>query len=470
MTDPGRTSARWMYALVLSFFLAAGLMSFGCDDSQQECVEDEDCPINKRCVFSKCEERPPFDGTSTADLPDGFDVVACQGIPPVTESELRINEVHTSPLNGTDDSNCDGLASNLQDEFIEIVNNTANVLSLDGVEVQVNGTVKHTLSGCLEPSRGLVLYSGGSAACEDLGGTQAIVSSKSLSLSNSGTQVSLVLAASPLDVVNVPSLSTKNSSWTRVPDFTGDFQKHIDVAPTRLSPGKCINGEELLKGCLPATPMDDADVSSDVGDSTDMVEDIPIDVPPPCDPPTADDLVLNEVLFDPLASIATPGQVGGDANCDGVTESTKDEFVEVINVGLAEVNLKGVRLNVSGADKYTFTNDQCLAPGQALLFFGGGTPSCTEFGDALVVIDSLGLVNSAATVTLFDAQGAPFTMGTASWASNNDATDQSLQRSPDLSGTAFAPFMSLVADPTTDLRRQSPGTCINGAAFSTGCL
>jgi len=471
MTEYGKTKAHSVSPLVLSLLLAllaTPTLLTSCDDTQRQCTEDEECPINMRCVFNKCEERPAFDGTAAGDLPDGVDAMNCQGVPPVTESELRINEVHTSPLNGADDSNCDGLASNLQDEFIEIVNNSSGVLSLDGIEVQVNGTTKHTLSGCLEPSRGLVLYSGGTAACTVLGGTQALVSSKSLSLSNSGTQVSLVLSGTQLDVVNVPSLSSGNSSWTRAPDFTGDFLKHVEVSTTRSSPGKCINGEELIKGCMPASPVDGDDVSSDVADATD-VTDVPVDVPPPCDPPSLDDLVLNEVLFDPMASNTTPGQAGGDANCDGVQESTKDEFVEVVNVGMSDVNLKGVRLGVAGASKYTFTTDQCLGPKQALVFFGGGTPSCPEFADALVVVDSLGLVNGGSTVAIFDAQGVAFTLGTATWASNADASDQSLQRSPDLTGTAFVPFTSLITDVVADPRKQSPGTCVNGALFSTGC-
>jgi len=48
-------------------------------------------------------------------------------------------------------------------------------------------------------------------------------------------------------------------------------------------------------------------------------------------------IVINEILADP------PAGVFGDANGDGVTSSSQDEFVELLNTGNSAINLSWIR-------------------------------------------------------------------------------------------------------------------------------
>src|SRR5689334_24052827 len=53
--------------------------------------------------------------------------------------------------------------------------------------------------------------------------------------------------------------------------------------------------------------------------------------------PQTASIVINEYLADPAGS--GPGDLAGDANGDGVRDSSADEFVEIVNAGTAPVNI-----------------------------------------------------------------------------------------------------------------------------------
>lgn len=444
--------------------LSIALLS-ACDEEQEECVDDEDCPLNARCIFGSCEPIGTDlggDSDLQVDLGDvDFDAAGC--VPPVSGAELAINEVHAAVLTGEDDTNCDGVSDARQDEFVEIVNPSQKSILLNGVGIDVGGSNKTTLSGCLPPGRGMIVYADGMASCSDLGATQAVVSEKQLTLSNSGTLVELKLGETVLDSATVPDLSSSNSSWSRIPDFTGDFAEHISASDNRFSAGKCLNGEELILGCMPNQTMDgmemvDTDMTSDSDMSMDM--DMEMDVPPPCDPPGNTDIVLNELLSDP------PPDPDGDANCDGTRSGTADEFVELVNVSSMQVNLNGIDIEVGGTIEFEFTEDECLNPGQAVVIFGGGNPMCTEFSDVLIKTGGLSLNNGGEEIRVLDSSGMPFALGTTTFAPPG-SEDQSFQRSPDLTGDMFSGHGEI---PEASGALYSPGTCINGSSFSTGCM
>lgn len=143
-----------------------------------------------------------------------------------------------------------------------------------------------------------------------------------------------------------------------------------------------------------------------------IVDDDPTPPPsaPPAPPaPTAPrpgDLVLNEIHADPHLTL-------GDANGDGVVSSDGDEFVELVNVSTGPLALGGVTISDALAVRYTFPDADVLAPGCAVVVFGG------------LVLNNGG---DTVTVALGETVLSSVTYGP------EGGQDQSLTRSPDLTG------------------------------------
>ncbi|MEM8754238.1 MAG: lamin tail domain-containing protein, partial [Pseudomonadota bacterium] len=167
---------------------------------------------------------------------------------------------------------------------------------------------------------------------------------------------------------------------------------------------------------LAADPNDGANWAlSTVGDATptgvgrDSVPDAASgnegDVGSPGGDPVADpgsiEIVINEILADPAADLP------GDANGDGTRDATQDEFVEIVNAGAAPADLSGFTLSDGVQARHVFPEGSVIAPGEALVVFGGGTPS-GEFGGATVQLAStgaLGLNNGGDTITIAAGDG-----------------------------------------------------------------
>lgn len=125
----------------------------------------------------------------------------------------------------------------------------------------------------------------------------------------------------------------------------------------------------------------------------------------PCQPTSAAaaDLVINEILADP------PDGGEGDANADGVREPSDDEFVEIVNTSPAPICLAGWTLgDATDPERHVFPLGAALAPGRALVVFGGGVPT-GRFGGANVQWAAFGgrlnLSNEGDVLTLRDATG-----------------------------------------------------------------
>lgn len=165
--------------------------------------------------------------------------------------------------------------------------------------------------------------------------------------------------------------------------------------------------------------------------------------------PPAATLMINEVLADPGAVV--------DANQDGVFSSTQDEFVEIVNVGDAAADVSGAVLSDAVGPRLTLPAGTVVAPGQALVIFGGGQVDAANFPGAAVVAgtSTLYLNNGGDSVTLSSAGGetlAELTFGRAD--------DQSLVRAVELDpGAAMVPHRS-VSDAAA-----SPGTRADGTPF-----
>ena len=191
----------------------------------------------------------------------------------------------------------------------------------------------------------------------------------------------------------------------------------------------------------------------------------------PGDSNLAGALILNEILID--------GTVDEDANGDGDIIGNEDEFIEIVNVGQTTIDLAGfliVETDHLAIPRHTFTST--LPPGQAIVVFGGGSPSSDleatpgvqfvvanaqdpAFSNGLNLDDTgddLRLLDPERRVVFSFAYGDGCGAGTC-WPA---ASDRSLTRAPDLTGD-FTPHDET---PGANAAVFSPGTRADGTHFS----
>jgi uncharacterized protein (TIGR03437 family) len=178
------------------------------------------------------------------------------------------------------------------------------------------------------------------------------------------------------------------------------------------------------------------------------------------------DVLINEALADP------PDGFAGDANQDGVRDSSDDEFVELVNTTTHDIDISSYQLLSRSSSATTDTLRHKFAPGtilpacSAAVVFGGGAfdPNNPAFAGALVVkatSGSLSLTNGGGAITLRDHAGAIIT--SLAWGGStglNGDANQSMTRSPDVTGNF------VLHQAANGGRSFSPGTNVSGAAFA----
>jgi len=176
-------------------------------------------------------------------------------------------------------------------------------------------------------------------------------------------------------------------------------------------------------------------------------------------------LVINEYLADPPGSASS--DLIGDANGDGVRDATQDEFVELVNSGAAPLDVSSFTISDATQSRFTFPGGKVIPPGEATVVFGGGTPT-EAFGNAaangLVFAiggSGLSLNNGGDTITVKDNMGA--TVATLTYTSTEGNADQSITRSPDVTGG----FVTHSTATGSGGALFSPGSKVNGAPFTT---
>jgi len=160
---------------------------------------------------------------------------------------------------------------------------------------------------------------------------------------------------------------------------------------------------------------------------------------------------------------ADPDPADGDANGDGVLNTTQDEFVEIVNNSGADVNISGWTLSDGVGVRHTFPAGSVVYNTCSVVVFAGGSAAGT-FGFSRVQIASsgqLGLNNGGDTVTL--SNGAS-TMATYTYGAEG-GQDESLTRDPDVSITPMVKH-TLATGAAGAL--YSPGLRVDGSAFA-GC-
>ncbi|MCB8976351.1 MAG: lamin tail domain-containing protein [Ardenticatenaceae bacterium] len=168
-------------------------------------------------------------------------------------------------------------------------------------------------------------------------------------------------------------------------------------------------------------------------------------------------VVINEYLADPADDLP------GDANGDGTRDSSDDEFIEIVNVSGADLDVSGWTLSDAVQVRHTFPADSVIPAGCTAVIFGGGVPT-GGFGGALVQTAStgaLGLNNTGDTLTLEDSAASTLAVDYGSEAGN----DESLTRDPDITGDFVRHSLAVASGGAL----FSPGTQLDGSPFA-GCV
>ncbi|HET6628809.1 MAG TPA: lamin tail domain-containing protein, partial [Woeseiaceae bacterium] len=177
----------------------------------------------------------------------------------------------------------------------------------------------------------------------------------------------------------------------------------------------------------------------------------------PGDPGAIAGLVINEILADPASG------ADGDANRDGLRDSSDDEFVEIVNTSREGIDISGWTLSDEFSVRHAFPSGSIVAAGCAVVVFGGDTPT-GAFGNALVQTASggfLGFNNGGDVVTLDNGSGSVSVAYGGEGGGN-----ESLTRDPDVTGGL--PLVQHSGATGSGGTLFSPGTRVTGAQFA-GC-
>ena len=184
----------------------------------------------------------------------------------------------------------------------------------------------------------------------------------------------------------------------------------------------------------------------------------------PLTPQTAT-LIINEYLADPAGSVA--GDLAGDANGDGIRDAADDEFVEIVNNGVAPLDVGLFTISDATQTRFTIPAGKIIPAGESAVVFGGGTPT-GAFGNAtangLVFTagsGGLSLNNGGDTITIKDHLAV--TVTSVTFGSSEGGANQSITRSPDITGG----FTTHSTAAGSGGALFSPGARVNGAPFTT---
>jgi hypothetical protein len=169
------------------------------------------------------------------------------------QATLLINEILYDPSNsGLDgDANGDGVYSQAEDEFIEIINLSSQAIDLSGymlydTENLSLNTPNHTFptGTIVGPGKAIVVFGGGTPTGSFGSAVVQKSTSGDLNMNNAGDIIYLYNAANKEVLsIDIESWSNNpNESYSRNPDITGDFEQHSTNSTSLFSPGTKIDG------------------------------------------------------------------------------------------------------------------------------------------------------------------------------------------------------------------------------------
>ena len=166
-------------------------------------------------------------------------------------------------------------------------------------------------------------------------------------------------------------------------------------------------------------------------------------------------IIINEVLADPASD-----DLLGDANGDGVRDSSDDEFIELLNISDSSVDLSNWEIHDNIGLRHLFEENIMLEAGKAIVIFGGNSPE--EIGNSAAYsasTGSLSLNNSGDSLTLINENK---TIINKFIYASPLGSDVSINRAVD--GDTLSPLINH-DDIANTIGAFSPGTKSDGSAF-----
>lgn len=168
---------------------------------------------------------------------------------------LILNEVLYDPPPGdAGDANNDGTRDPLEDEFIELYNDSDTPLDISGFLIfdeqnLASGVPRHVVpeGTVIPPNTAFVVFGGGDPSGNFGGSIVQVASGGQLNLNNAG-DVLIVQDDQGLTLITFdinPLSGNPNESYTRSPDLTGDFERHSNVSSALFSPGTKLDGSSF---------------------------------------------------------------------------------------------------------------------------------------------------------------------------------------------------------------------------------
>jgi lamin tail-like protein len=431
---------------------------------------------------------------------------------------LTINEYLADPPPGAlGDANGDGIRDATQDEFVELVNTGAVALNIGGFTISDATTVRFTVPAgrSIPPGEAAVVFGGGNPTGPfgnaGANGLVFVAGASGLSLNNGGDTITVKDALGAV-VASVGYGSTEggaHQSITRSPDVTGGFVTHSSATGSGgslFSPGTRINGvpfttsDPVISSISPAAVVAGADpvtlqvsgsnfvngahvrvdgtsVNTTFSSTGELSANIPVAVTtsPGSHSITVQNpsnAISNAVTLTVLSAIGInefmadpPDGPAGDANGDGIRDSSQDEFIELINRSTEPLNIGGYSVRDSDGVRLTFPSGTVIPAGEVAVIFGGGSPR-GDFGNAaangLVFTAVISLNNTGDTITITNSSGVA--VESVTYSSAEGSANQSINRNPESIGH-FVPHSTV---PGSAGRLFSPGTLVDGSTFSIG--
>jgi hypothetical protein len=163
--------------------------------------------------------------------------------------DLVLNEFMAA--DNMSDTNCDGVVTGTNDEFVELVNVSSKVLDLTGVTIADSVVVRHTFAAgttgsmTLQPGKAIVVWTGGAPACAGVT-NWFVASSGQLGLNDAGDTITVNSATSVQLLQVMYPAATLNVSSNLSPDVVGTTYALHNTLGTMLkafSPGTQVNGD-----------------------------------------------------------------------------------------------------------------------------------------------------------------------------------------------------------------------------------
>ena len=407
----------------------------------------------------------PEGGTST--LPNPANGPACAA---PNFGELVLNEVMINPS-----------GPEPQEEYIELINLSAQEVNLLGVTLTYRGDEKlRFTAGCMAPNSAVALYDDEllwrwSSPSREVAYTKG--SFRFANTSDFAFELYSATGDALSSMIGEASLIKEGKSINRTPDINGEsLALHPEVSPASLlsSPAACANGGTFELACtdgmmgsqLPPPGGTEVDMMGGMGGTETPIggtsgggEVIP---PPNCDPPFIGDLVINEVLSNP----------------EGTEQETKDEFIEILNRSEQPVNLQDISLKYlkdeteeqSGLISFTpgcFPAKSALAiyhqtPGDRWVWssIGQDTARLSQGHSTFMITNS-----KKVTIQLL-AQSGQILSQMSFPSSVAETSGVSANRSPDGVQEAEVSLHTELSSTSS----ISPGSCPNGGRYEENCV